>query len=339
MKEGIFVFTASGPSPRRHRERTIDQVVRFEEIEPISARIANALRTRGFGDVRCWGSVPTEGNRATWQRMRPGHWGLLYGSDRRFPWLLRVGYKDRSKTLARALWEEDSKGQTWELMFFFDLALPVDLSLEEVREAFAYEGDTWRPQGLHYPAAEHQAAVLEKFGSLEAFAAAVAGVAPEEAGAAALSPRERLMGGEYKGPPAKPPRTPKDRLPPDPDRTGRGFMAHEATVQKLRTHIGRSFRKGTLGINHDGAWEADGGFCISEVKSIIGKNESGQLQKGLGQVLHNRFKAQESGIDNVKAYLIAEREPVSSDAWKRLCRQCEVVFTWPERFGVDVPKP
>jgi hypothetical protein len=116
-------------------------------------------------------------------------------------------------------------------------------------------------------------------------------------------------------------------------------MAHEATVQKLREHIGPGIEKGTRGINHDGAWKRGAAFCISEVKSVTAKNEVGQLQKGLGQVLHNRFKARVGGAKKVAAYLIAEREPTNSELWKELTSEQDVVFTWPERFAEDIPRP
>ncbi|HKT83690.1 MAG TPA: hypothetical protein VJQ84_07615, partial [Solirubrobacterales bacterium] len=124
-----------------------------------------------------------------------------------------------------------------------------------------------------------------------------------------------------------------------PDRSGRGLMAHEKTVELLRRHIGPSFRKGTPGVNHDGSWKAGGRFCICEVKSITAKNEVGQLRSGLGQILHNRFKAQEGRRQKVKTYLIAERKPSNSALWVALAAECGVVFTWPERFQADIPKP
>jgi hypothetical protein len=339
MKEEIFVFTASGRLPRQHRERTIDQVVGLDEVEPVAARIGAALRAKGLEEVRCWGSVPTSGNRSSWQRMQPGHWGLLYGGEDRFPWLLRVGHKAQSKTLARQLWDEDSEGQTWELMFFFDLALRVDLGLGEVREALAYPGGVWRPQGLQYPRAEHQEALLASFGSIAGFAASVAEETTVEA--IAPTPDELMMGGKFQGPPDKPPRARRPRQPPDPDRSGRGYMAHERTVDKLCKYVGPTFRKGKSrkGINHDGAWKVDGAFCMAEVKSTTPANEVEQLQKGLGQILHNLFKAEENSVEIFAAYLIAECEPRNSSLWRRLAKKHGVVFTWPERFEADIERP
>lgn len=124
----------------------------------------------------------------------------------------------------------------------------------------------------------------------------------------------------------------------DPDVSGRGHVAHEKTVAAVADHIGPSFRRGTLGINHDGGWSLEG-FHIAEVKSITTRNEVGQLRKGLGQLLHNRFKAERHGVTGVQGYLIAEREPANSPLWQALCSTVGLVFTWPERFSEDVPRP
>jgi hypothetical protein len=82
-----------------------------------------------------------------------------------------------------------------------------------------------------------------------------------------------------------------------------------------------------------------GVFYISEVKRITSRNEVSQLQKGLGQILHNRFKAERHGIDNVHACLISEREPANSGLWTELCKAHGLVFSWPERFGSDLEPP
>jgi hypothetical protein len=83
--------------------------------------------------------------------------------------------------------------------------------------------------------------------------------------------------------------------------------------------------------------DVDGRFCIC--KSTTSRNEVGQLQRALGQLLHNRFKAERHDIDEVAAFLVAERQPANSDLWCDLCLEHGVVFTWPEKFDNDVPKP
>jgi len=337
MVSELFIFAASNRAARRNRGRTIERLVGIDEVEPHAKGVARQLRADGLEELRCWGSIPRPNNRKNWERMQPGQWALLYGGDESFPWILRVARTAHLKKLARSLWGEDGDGQTWELMFFFDLAQRVDLSLNEVREALAYEGDGWVPQGLQYPADWRQAALLEKFGSFPAFAAATTGRPAKAAPLPTLE--ELLVGPARKGRPSKLPRPPRNRLPPDPDRSGRGLVAHEDTVELLRRHIGPTFSEGTRGVNHDGTWKHKGRFCICEVKSVTAKNEVDQLRKGLGQILHNRFKAQDGRKEKVSAYLIAEREPSNSSLWVDLAAESGVVFTWPERFGVDIPKP
>lgn len=339
MASELFVFTTSNKAARRNRERTIEQLVSVDEIEPHAAGIARQLRADGLSELRCWGSIPGPKNRPSWKRMQPGHWALLYGHEGSFPWMLRVARTAQSKTLARSLWGENGEGETWELMFFFDLARRVDLGLNEVREALAYEGEDWLPRGLQYPADWRQRALLEKFGSFSGFAAATAAL-PAEEEPPLPTLEELLVGRKRRRRRSKPPRPPRKRLPPDPDRSGRGYVAHEETVDKLLQHIGPTFREGTAeGVNHDGTWKVGGGFCICEVKSVTARNEVEQLRKGLGQILHNRFKAQEGRAEKVKAFLIAEREPSNSALWVELAGESGVVFTWPERFGEDVEKP
>jgi hypothetical protein len=337
MADELFIFTASNAEARRHRESTIERLVGIDEIEPHAKGVARELRGEGLEELRCWGSIPGPNNRKSWERMQPGHWALLYVGDESFPWILRVARTAQLKRLARSLWGEDRDGQTWELMFFFDLAQRVDLELGEVRAALAYESEEWVPQGLQYPAAWRQDALLEKFGSFPAFADATAGRPAKAAPLPTLE--ELLVGPKRKRRPSKLPRSPRYRLPPDPDRSGRGLMAHEDTVELLRGHIGTTFREGKRGVSHDGTWKHGGRFCICEVKSVTAKNEVEQLRKGLGQILHNRFKAQDGRKEKVTTYLIAERKPSNSSLWVDLAAECDVVFTWPERFEADIPKP
>jgi hypothetical protein len=333
-----FVFAAVNREARDNRARTLDRTIAVQEIRAHAVRAAKMLEAQGLQRARCWGSIPSAGNLHSWRRMRPGDWGLLYAGDGQFPLLLRVTSKGRFKKLARHLWSRNNDGETWELMYFFDTVLEVDLEIGAVREAFDL-GKDWWPQGLQYFAPARQDMLMEKFGSVEGFAAASASGSSVTA-KVAPSPEELLFGGRFGGVPSKPPKARRQRSAPDPDIAGRGYMAHEETVAKLEKHIGRSaFYKGKRGINHDGAWTVAGHYCICEVKSITAANEVTQLQKGLGQLLHNRFKARWNRVKRVRAYLIAEREPSGSELWRTLAAEHDIVFTWPERFGEDVRKP
>jgi hypothetical protein len=337
MDAEVFVFTAVDQAARDHCQRTIEKQVPIEEIVAHDPDVGAELTSLGLEGARCWGSVPGPGNLRSWGRMEAGHWAMLYGGAGRFPFLLELVHKARSPELAEHLWDPSADGRTWELMFFFRAARPVDLGIAEVREALGYD-QTWWPQGLQYPTPEHQAMLLEKFGSIEAFVSAAGAGTPADDPSRSPSPEELLLGREFGGVPENPPKPKEQRQPSDPDVAGRGYLAHEETVAKLASHVGPSFRKGTPGINHDGGWRVDGGFAIAEVKSINSRNEVGQLQKGLGQVLHNRFKAERNGIGGVTTYLVAEKEPANSGLWRTLAHEHDIVFTWPERFEEDIDR-
>src|ERR1044072_1727925 len=169
MASEIFCFTAAGAAAREHYRRTIEREVPLGEIAAREPGIAQDLERLGGAPVRCWGSVPGPGNARSWERMRPGHWALVYTGGGRFPLLLPLIHEARSRSLAEHLWGSDEEGRTWELMFFFADPQPIDLGIEDVRGALGYE-KVWWPQGLQYPTPEHQEALLEKFGSVEAFA-------------------------------------------------------------------------------------------------------------------------------------------------------------------------
>ncbi len=332
----IFVFTAAGPAAQEHFERTILRPVPLEKIGAHDAAIATDLSGVDHGSLRCWGSVPGPGNVRSWQRMQPGHWAMLYTGSGEFPYLLQVAHKAESKVLAQHLWGDNPDGNTWQLMYFFDRVVEANLGIEAVRASLGYDGDWW-PQGLQYPTPEHQGALLAKFGSLTAFVESAAADGEQVDAGRGPSGSEALLGGTFKGAPEKPPK-PREQRPSDPDIAGRGYMAHERTVEKLAEHVGASFRKGTPGINHDGGWPLgdDVSFSIAEVKSITSRNEVGQLQKGLGQLLHNRFKAKRLGIEIGEAYLVAEKEPANSALWRDLAAAHSVILTWPERFESDI---
>jgi hypothetical protein len=332
----MFVFTAASEKAREHYDRTIRRPVEVAQLAGVDRVVGHELSDLGVDEVRCWGSKPGPQNLRSWGHMEPGHWGLLYVGQRRFALALPLIHKAHSPALAAHLWGRDeADGGTWERMFFFGEPRMVDLGVDEVRAALGYD-DAWWPQGLQYPTRDHQDALLEKFGSVEAFVLAGRATATTADG---LRASTKLLGGPFTGPPKAPPKAPVRDPNPNPDVSGRGYMAHEQTVAKLADHVGPELRKGTPGINHDGAWTIGDEHHLAEVKSITPLNEVGQLQRGLGQVLHNCHKAREAGFAPIQGYLIAECEPANSSLWRALSSEHGIVFSWPERFYADVPRP
>ena len=67
-----------------------------------------------------------------------------------------------------------------------------------------------------------------------------------------------------------------------------------------------------------------------EVKSINSRNEVGQLQKGLGQLLHNRFKARAQGIEGVYFTLSMSAACAAGDWFTRKSSRlpCPIISTF-----------
>src|SRR4051812_12638461 len=147
MSPEAFVFTAANAAAREHRARTIDAAVTIDEVGRYDRPSADALAAMGLERVNCWGAKPGPSNLRSWHRMEPGHFGLLYEGEGRFPLLLPVIYTGRSRALAEYLWGRDDDGQTWELMFYFGPGTTTDLTTDDIRAAFGYD-EKWWPQGL-----------------------------------------------------------------------------------------------------------------------------------------------------------------------------------------------
>lgn len=79
-------------------------------------------------------------------------------------------------------------------------------------------------------------------------------------------------------------------------------------------------------------WRSGSTLYVAEVKSLNSLNESSQIRRGIGQVLHYRFLAarQHQELDVVAA-LILPREPGTE--WVELCEEVGIVLAWPNQFG------
>jgi hypothetical protein len=128
----------------------------------------------------------------------------------------------------------------------------------------------------------------------------------------------------------------RDPFAIDPALVERGTRGHAITQNRLAAHL-RS-----LGVeprsprasepNFDVAWEVGGRVFVAEIKSLTFRNEEKQLRLGLGQVL--RYAHQLSGQLKAVPVLVVERCP-SDESWIFLCKQLNVILTWPEVLALS----
>jgi hypothetical protein len=128
----------------------------------------------------------------------------------------------------------------------------------------------------------------------------------------------------------------RDPFTVDPAVVERGLRGHAETQNGLAATLKaaglnpRSPRPGEP--NFDIAWEArDGTVFVAEVKSVTDLNEERQLRLGLGQVLRYRDLMRSHGHADVRAVLVAEREPRDA-SWARLCEEVDVTLTFAPEF-------
>ena len=77
--------------------------------------------------------------------------------------------------------------------------------------------------------------------------------------------------------------------------------------------------------NFDIGWEHNEIVYVGEVKSLTQTNEERQLRLGLGQLLRYRSLLRDEQGRDVRAVLVAEREP-TDPTWGALCRELGVTL-------------
>jgi hypothetical protein len=134
---------------------------------------------------------------------------------------------------------------------------------------------------------------------------------------------------------------PADETPPasprqvgaDPDRSGRGRVAHAATQNALAAavhaagFVPRSPRPEEP--QFDLAWATPDALWVCEVKSITPSNELAQMHKAIGQVIDyaHRIDADRA----VRMMIALEQQPVSGH-WVAECAAQSIVLVWPDGF-------
>jgi hypothetical protein len=121
----------------------------------------------------------------------------------------------------------------------------------------------------------------------------------------------------------------------DPDLSGRGLGAHNATQNALAEAVAaagyepRSPRPEEP--QFDLAWESRDAVWVAEVKSLAPAAEERQLRLAIGQVLRYR-QLLDAGERPVHAVIAVERQP-SDQSWLALCAEQGIALTWPESFA------
>ena len=122
----------------------------------------------------------------------------------------------------------------------------------------------------------------------------------------------------------------------DPDRKDRGTAAHWDIQNELKEAVrSAGFEpRSPEGSDpeYDVAWQQGDTAFVAEVKSLTEDNEVRQLRLGLGQVLNYAHLLDWPGVKTVQPVLAVEHPP-TAEYWTELCKEHDVILTWPEKFG------
>src|ERR1700731_3260735 len=92
------------------------------------------------GAAAVWGVTPGKNDvsRTKWDRMSPGDVALFCREGRIFN-AGTVAKKIHSAALARTLWNEDAKGNTWEYTYFLSGVHPLNITYKRFNRAAGYD--------------------------------------------------------------------------------------------------------------------------------------------------------------------------------------------------------
>ncbi|MFC1559065.1 hypothetical protein ACFL39_00555 [Gemmatimonadota bacterium] len=161
-------YIHGGAKSAIHLQHTVLTGIAHSSIESLvsSEEYSELHKIYGEQPVRVWGSVPTKGNRSTWNRMRVGDLLLIYRNDL-MSHVARIALKMNKRNLAISLWEKaEEPGHTWELMYFLKDLQEVNIPVRKFAESIGYSSD-WTPRGFGSISSERVHQITLRFGSIE----------------------------------------------------------------------------------------------------------------------------------------------------------------------------
>jgi hypothetical protein len=126
---------------RQHYVDTIEKLVTTDRIRPfLTTDQRRAFDVCFDGPVAVWGVTHGEKgvNRKKWDRLRSGDVALLYRDKTIFS-QGRIALTINNAPLARDLWQETPKGDTWENIYFLDDLREMEVPVQRFNQALGYK--------------------------------------------------------------------------------------------------------------------------------------------------------------------------------------------------------
>lgn len=125
----ILLQPCSGKEAMDHFEDTINNSVSMGLLQSyLEPEEISKLQELGTGQVNVWGFTPKKGEstRKEWRALEKNDLVLFY-ANKRFFHVAKVHSKVHNPELAKKLWGDDSKGYTWEYIYFVKDARGIEL--------------------------------------------------------------------------------------------------------------------------------------------------------------------------------------------------------------------
>jgi hypothetical protein len=132
----VVLQPSSNKDAREHYRDTIEAPVRFADHALLGPEAATLWEAFPGGAAAMWGVTPS--NESKWDRFQPGDI-TLFSRDNHFFGTGTMVLKFHNEPLARALWRENKKGETWEFMYALDEIRSLHIPYQEMNRIIGYK--------------------------------------------------------------------------------------------------------------------------------------------------------------------------------------------------------
>lgn len=162
----FFVMAGGGHDTDRHYYETIKNKRSVAELAKfLTPEQTAALERYAHGrPYAIWGAVPGSSNIRNWEAMDPGDYVMVYRQGKIILGA-EIAMKIKNPSLAEYLWQKDSSGKTWELIYFMINEVDFNVDFKKLNQYFGYK-ENYHPQGfmaIEQTKADH---VLGEYGDL-----------------------------------------------------------------------------------------------------------------------------------------------------------------------------
>ena len=158
----LILQPAGNADSREHYQDTVKSLVRIKDIEHLLSGEEKRRLEINYpnGEFSCWGVTPS--NKKKWEKIERGDVTFFSRSGRIFA-RATTTFKSQNERLARHLWDENAKGDTWECMYFISEVEELDIPYPVFNRVVGYKPN-FVIQGFNVLQGDKATNVLSHFG-------------------------------------------------------------------------------------------------------------------------------------------------------------------------------